>query len=86
MQPLNVDIEPLSFEQTDSTWLGSLQPYVYQDQAYRQAEQALARKQTLCLFLVTSTGSGKTLASYANAINNELPAFGVYPTNELIRD
>lgn len=86
MQPLNVSIESLSFEQTTSPWLGDLRPYVYQDRVYGQVRQALERRETLCLFLVTSTGSGKTLASYANAINNELPAFGVYPTNELIRD
>jgi CRISPR-associated helicase Cas3 len=86
MQLLNIDIEPLSFEQTTSSWLSDLRPYVYQDRAYTLVEQALDRRETLCLFLVTSTGSGKTLASYASAINNGLPALGVYPTNELIRD
>ena len=49
-------------------------------------KQALTGNETACLFLVTPTGSGKTLASYAYAINHAIPAFGVYPTNELIRD
>jgi len=86
MQPLNVNIEPLAFDQAQGPWLGDLRPYVYQQRAYELIEQTLTRHETLCLFLVTPTGSGKTLASYACAINRQLPAFGVYPTNELIRD
>ena len=86
MQPLSVNIEPLVFDQTQGPWLGDLRPYVYQQRAYELIEQALTRHETLCLFLVTPTGSGKTLASYAYAINRQLAAFGVYPTNELIRD
>ena len=46
----------------------------------------MTKDEPLCLFLVTPTGSGKTLASYAYAINEKMPVFGVYPTNELIRD
>ena len=44
MQPLNIDIEPLSFEQTTSSWLSDLRPYVYQDRAYTLVEQALDRR------------------------------------------
>lgn len=86
MQPFTVDIEPLSYDQEDTPWLGSHKPYGYQRRVYELTAQALSQKETLCLFLVTPTGSGKTLASYAYAINHAMPAFGVYPTNELIRD
>lgn len=86
MKPLNVHIEPLALDQAAGPWLGNLRPYVYQRRAYELIEGALTRNETLCLFLVTPTGSGKTLASYAYAVNAQIPAFGVYPTNELIRD
>lgn len=86
MQPLDVDIEPLAFAQVDDDWLPGHRPYAYQSRVYRRVQEALARKETLCLFLTTPTGSGKTLASYAYTINHQIPAFGVYPTNELIRD
>lgn len=83
---LTLDIDPIAYDQTDAEWLPGLTPYVYQQRVYQLVQEALTRNETLCLFLVTPTGSGKTLASYAYAINHELPAFGVYPTNELIRD
>ncbi len=86
MPALTVNISPLAFEQINENWLGDLKPYAYQSQVYRLAQEALTGKKTLCLFLVTPTGSGKTLGSYAYAINEKVPAFGVYPTNELIRD
>jgi CRISPR-associated endonuclease/helicase Cas3 len=86
MHPLTIDVEPLAFAQVDEEWLPGLKPYVYQSQVYRLVQEALARNETLCLFLVTPTGSGKTLGSYACTISQQVPAFGVYPTNELIRD
>ncbi len=86
MKPLHVNIGPLALDQAAGPWLGDLRPYVYQQRAYELIERALTGNETRCLFLVTPTGSGKTLASYACAINRQLPAFGVYPTNELIRD
>ena len=86
MNTLTVDIAPLAYEQTAGPWLQDMRPYVYQRQVYDLTAQALTGKQTLCLFLVTPTGSGKTLGSYAYGINSSVPAFGVYPTNELIRD
>lgn len=86
MQPLTIGIEPLAYDQQDAPWLANLKPYTYQRRVYELMTQALSQKETLCLFVVTPTGSGKTLASYAYAINHGLPAFGVYPTNELIRD
>jgi CRISPR-associated endonuclease/helicase Cas3 len=86
MQSLTVGIEPLAFAQTDDKWLSDWKPYIYQSQVYHRVQEALTGKEALCLFLVTPTGSGKTLASYAYTINFSEPAFGVYPTNELIRD
>jgi CRISPR-associated helicase Cas3 len=86
MVALSIDIEPLAYAQKDEKWLADFSPYCYQHQVYRLVKTSLKKKETLCLFLTTPTGSGKTLASYAYAINNQLPAIGVYPTNELIRD
>jgi CRISPR-associated helicase Cas3 len=81
-----VNVEPLAYAQTCEPWIRDLWPYAYQSQVYRRVQEALASRETLCLFLTTPTGSGKTLASYAYAINKHMSAFGVYPTNELIRD
>ena len=86
MQPLDVEIEPLAFAQVDDEWLPGYRPYAYQSRVYHRVQEALASRETLCLFLTTPTGSGKTLGSYAYAINHPMPAFGVYLTNELIRD
>lgn len=83
---LTLNIAPIAYAQTQDDWLADLKPYVYQQRVYQLVEEALAVNETLCIFLVTPTGSGKTLASYAHAINHALPVFGVYPTNELIRD
>jgi len=83
---LTVHIGPLAYAQTNEAWVNDYRPYVYQSRVYRAVRQALAKNETLCLFLVTPTGSGKTLAGYAYTINHGEPAFGVYPTNELIRD
>ena len=83
---LTLNIAPIAYAQIQADWLADLKPYVYQQRVYQMVQEALARNETLCLFLVTPTGSGKTLASYAYAIRHKLPAFGVYPTNELIRD
>jgi CRISPR-associated helicase Cas3 len=85
-EALTLDIASIAYAQTQADWLPDLTPYVYQQRVYQLVQEALTRNETLCLFLVTPTGSGKTLASYAYAINHGLPAFGVYPTNELIRD
>lgn len=86
MKPLTVEVAPLAYDQVDGLWLANLKPYTYQRQVYEQVERAMSEGETLCLFLVTPTGSGKTLASYAYAINHTVSTFGVYPTNELIRD
>ncbi len=86
MSPLTVEVGPLAYAQTDEPWIGDYRPYLYQRRVYRAVQEALNRRETRCLFLVTPTGSGKTLASYAYTINHGTPAFGVYPTNELIRD
>lgn len=86
MAGLTVSLAPLAYRQESQPWLPGRQPYEYQLRVYQAVEGALARQSTLCLFLATPTGSGKTLASYAYAIKQGVPAFGVYPTNELIRD
>lgn len=86
MQLRNVSIDSLAFDQGSSAWLNDLRPYHYQERVYELIHETLEANRTLCIFVVTPTGSGKTLASYACAINEQIPAFGVYPTNELIRD
>jgi CRISPR-associated endonuclease/helicase Cas3 len=86
MQALTVEVLSVAFDRVNSGWLPGLQPYAYQAQVYGRVREALDRCQTLCLFITTPTGSGKTLASYAYTIRHQTPAFGVYPTNELIRD
>jgi len=86
MQALTVEVLPVAFDRVNSGWLPGLQPYAYQAQVYGRVREALDRRQTLCLFVTAPTGSGKTLASYAFSIRHRIPAFGVYPTNELIRD
>jgi CRISPR-associated endonuclease/helicase Cas3 len=86
MSSLAVNVGPLAYTRTDDEWLADWQPYVYQNRVYRAVQEALTDQETRCLFIITPTGSGKTLASYAYTINHGEPAFGVYPTNELIRD
>lgn len=86
MQSLNLELRPVALEPVDEEWLPGLKPYDYQYRVYQQVESALEERRTLCLFIVTPTGSGKTLASFAYSILQGEPAFGVYPTNELIRD
>lgn len=85
-QGITVNIAPMAYEQIQAPWLANRKPYPYQHKVYELIREALANKETLCLFLITPTGSGKTLASYAYSINSDLPTIGVYPTNELIRD
>ncbi len=86
MQPLSIRIEPLAIDQINDDWLPGYKPYRYQMQVYNHVRRALKAKETLCMFITTPTGSGKTLSSYAYSIKHRIPAFGVYPTNELIRD
>ena len=83
---LEMHIAPVAYAQVEADWLPGLKPYIYQWRVHQLMQEALARNETLCLFLTTPTGSGKTLASYAYSINTGMPALGVYPTNELIRD
>jgi CRISPR-associated endonuclease/helicase Cas3 len=83
---LTLDIASIAYAQVEADWLPGKKPYVYQQRVYQLVQEALARNETLCLFLVTPTGSGKTLASYATSIMTGRPALGIYPTNELIRD
>jgi CRISPR-associated helicase Cas3 len=83
---IEIDLTPLAYEQVGGDWLPNYRPYEYQWRAYQAVAETLDRKQSLCLFLITPTGSGKTLASFAHSIRHGIPALGVYPTNELIRD
>jgi CRISPR-associated helicase Cas3 len=83
---LELEIAPVAYPQVEVDWLPGLQPYPYQWCVYQLVQEALTNNETLCIFLITPTGSGKTLASYAYSIHTGMPALGVYPTNELIRD
>lgn len=86
MTKLELTLPPLAYEQIRADWLPGYQPYNYQWQVYQAISQALNHRKPHCLFVITPTGSGKTLASFAYSIKHGLPAIGVYPTNELIRD
>ncbi|MBC7227423.1 MAG: type I-D CRISPR-associated helicase Cas3' [Thermoflexales bacterium] len=86
MNVRTIHLEPVAYRLAEGPWLGSLRPYEYQQRVCEGVEQALERRETLCLFLTAPTGSGKTLAAYAVPILRGIPALGVYPTNELIKD
>lgn len=86
MNPLTVFLDPIAYRLAEGPWLGDLRPYEYQQRVRERVEQALESQETLCLFLTAPTGSGKTLAAYAVPILRGIPALGVYPTNELIKD
>ncbi|HXF68305.1 MAG TPA: type I-D CRISPR-associated helicase Cas3' [Thermoflexus sp.] len=86
MTPLTVHLKPISYRLAEGPWLGDLRPYEYQQRVCERVERALDARETLCLFLTAPTGSGKTLAAYAAPIRRGIPALGVYPTNELIKD
>ncbi len=83
---LTVELAPLALEPLDEPWLPGQRPYAYQVRILQQVREALDRRETLCLVVATPTGSGKTLGAFAYSILHGEPAFGVYPTNELIRD
>jgi CRISPR-associated helicase Cas3 len=83
---LEFALAPVAYEQVDDDWLPHYRAYTYQWRVYQAVAEALNEQQTRCIFLVTPTGSGKTLASFAYSIKHGIPALGVYPTNELIRD
>ncbi|MFN3763003.1 MAG: DEAD/DEAH box helicase, partial [Anaerolineae bacterium] len=86
MTALTIHLKPISYPLAEGPWLGSLRPYEYQRRVCEQVERAIDARETLCLFLTAPTGSGKTLAAYAAPIRRGIPALGVYPTNELIKD
>lgn len=86
MSPLTVFLDPVAYRLAEGPWLGDLRPYEYQQQVRERVGEALDARETLCLFLTAPTGSGKTLAAYAVPVLRGIPAFGVYPTNELIKD
>ncbi len=83
---LELNLSPLAYQRIEADWLPGYQPYTYQWKVYQLVAEALTQKRTQCIFLVTPTGSGKTLASFAYSIKQGIPALGIYPTNELIRD
>jgi CRISPR-associated helicase Cas3 len=83
---LEIDLDPIAYDQVETPWLPNRKPYLYQQQVHQFVREALENRKTLCLFLVTPTGSGKTLTSYAYSILTGEPVLGVYPTNELIAD
>lgn len=86
MTALTIHLKPISYRLVEGPWLGDLRPYEYQQRVCERVERALDARETLCLFLTAPTGSGKTLAAYAAPIRRGIPALGVYPTNELIKD
>lgn len=86
MRGITVCLNPIHYRLVNETWLGDLSPYEYQWHALNRMKQALDDGEFLCLFLNAPTGSGKTLAAYAVSILRGVPALGVYPTNELIKD
>lgn len=86
--PLTLEIQPIHYARHESTnWLPGKRPYQHQQQMYDLIMESQQRQECLCIFNTAVTGGGKTLAGYAASIlHPELPAFGLYPTNELIAD
>ena len=86
--PLTLEIQPIHYARLESAnWLPGKQPYQHQQQMYDLIMESQRQKEFLCIFNTAVTGGGKTLAGYAASIlHSELPAFGLYPTNELIAD
>lgn len=82
-----IHLKPIYYESLDdSDWLPGKQPYFHQKKIYDLILEARHRKEFLCIFNTAVTGGGKTLASFAASIRHNIPAFGLYPTNELIED
>ena len=82
-----INLKPIYYTAcSDSDWLPGKQPYFHQKKIYDLVLEARQRKEFLCIFNRAVTGGGKTLASFAASIRHNIPAFGLYPTNELIED
>lgn len=83
---MRLSLAPVAYPLLDEPWLPGLRPHPHQAQTLELIEEALEQGQFLCVFNTAATGGGKTLASFAYTLLTEVPAVGIYPTNELIED
>ena len=85
--PLQIELKPIYYSYIEDTnWLPGKRPYFHQQKIYDLLLKSQQNNEFICIFNTAVTGGGKTLASYAASILHNLPAFGLYPTNELIED
>jgi len=83
---IRLDLAPVAYPLLDEQWLPGLRPYPHQAKTLRLVKQAVEQKTFLCVLNTAATGGGKTLASFAYTLLENVPAIGIYPTNELIED
>jgi len=86
MQQVNIDLKPKALKRYNDKFLRDFNPYLHQIQTLEAFENIMENKDSMALFNYTSTGGGKTLASFAPSLLYEIPAIGIYSTNELIAD
>ncbi len=83
----HIELKPIYYSCIENAdWLPGKQPYFHQQKIYDLIMESRQNNEFICIFNTAVTGGGKTLASYAASLLHKIPAFGLYPTNELIED
>ena len=86
MSEVKIDLQSKALKRLDKKFIRDFNPYPHQHQTLQIFEEVMETEKSMALFNYTSTGGGKTLASFAPSLIHDVPAIGVYSTNELIAD
>ncbi len=86
MSEVKIDLQSKALKRLDKKFVQDFNPYPHQHQTLQVFEEIMETEKSMALFNYTSTGGGKTLASFAPSLIHNVPAIGVYSTNELIAD